>query len=115
MTPIKGYEGLFVITDDLKVISLPRKGTLGGEVKQFLNIKNANKDEKEIISNLDNNWTFIKLFQKNQHDFIWDLANVISSVLNQEDLIIHHIGNFKLLIYKNKINNNQLNFIQNLL
>jgi hypothetical protein len=41
MTPIKGYEGLFVITDDLKIISLPRKGTLGGEIKPFLNIENG--------------------------------------------------------------------------
>lgn len=38
---IKGYEGLFVITDDLKVISLPRKGTLGGEIKPILNIENG--------------------------------------------------------------------------
>lgn len=61
MTPIKGYEGLFVITDDLKVISLPRKGTLGGEVKQFLNIENGyyrvsltkhNKRKKTMVHRL---------------------------------------------------------------
>lgn len=58
---IKGYEGLFVITDDLKVISLPRKGTLGGEVKQFLNIENGyyrvsltkhNKRKKTMVHRL---------------------------------------------------------------
>lgn len=38
---INGYEGLFVITNDLKVISLPRKGTLGGEIKPQLNIENG--------------------------------------------------------------------------
>jgi hypothetical protein len=41
MTPIKGFEGLFVITKDLKVISIPRKGTLGGEIKPILNIENG--------------------------------------------------------------------------
>ena len=41
MTPVKGYEGLFVITNDLKVISLPRKGTLGGEIKPQLNTENG--------------------------------------------------------------------------
>lgn len=41
MTPIKGYEGIFVITDDLKIISLPRKGTLGGILKPELNIENG--------------------------------------------------------------------------
>jgi hypothetical protein len=41
MTPIKGFEGLFVITKDLKVISIPRKGTLGGEIKPILNTING--------------------------------------------------------------------------
>jgi hypothetical protein len=41
MTPIKGFEGLFVITKDLKVISIPRKGTLGGEIKPILNTENG--------------------------------------------------------------------------
>lgn len=38
---INKYEGLFIITDDFKVISLPRKGTLGGEIKPQLNTENG--------------------------------------------------------------------------
>jgi len=41
MKAIKGYENLYVITNDLKVISLPRKGTLGGEIKPILNTENG--------------------------------------------------------------------------
>lgn len=41
MKPLKNYENLYYITDDLRIFSVARKGTSGNEIKPQLNIENG--------------------------------------------------------------------------
>jgi len=41
MKPLKNYENLYYITDDLKIFSVARKGTSGNEIKPQMNTENG--------------------------------------------------------------------------
>jgi hypothetical protein len=41
MKPLKNYENLYYITDDLKIFSVARKGTSGNEIIPQMNIENG--------------------------------------------------------------------------
>jgi hypothetical protein len=71
-----------------------------------------NQDETDIFMNLESKWTLISIFTPEQELLIGHYLNLFKKVIPLEEAIIHENPVMYLFIYKDKLSDVQMRFVQ---
>ena len=71
-----------------------------------------NQDETDVFMNLESKWTLLFIFTPDEELMIGHYCNLFQKVIPLEETIIHENPAMYLLIYKAKLSDTQMRFVQ---
>ena len=81
--------------------------------KQFRFVGDTmNQDETDVFMNLESKWTLISIFTPEEELMIGHFFNLFQKVIPLEETIIHESPVMYLFIYKAKLSDTQMRFVQ---